>query len=290
MTKLKEVHAEFINKLKEDGKASSTIIAYNKDIEQLVESFTGLGVNSPEKAELQHLVQFVSGLSDIGLTPKTISRKINATKTFFKYLTEKGHIPADVSEGLKHPKIETKPPRILSKMEYRALRDTARKDVRTFTMIEVLLQTGISISEISLMKIDHINFDKQELYVPARESKGGRTIPLNSAVIEALKTYIEKHRKTIKADAPHVFITKTGNKILVRNTRSTIDRYFDLSGIIDARVNNLRHTFIAHHLSQGVSLQTVSKIVGHKRISTTEKYLDYIEKETEKEKAELGVL
>ena len=58
----------------------------------------------------------------------------------------------------------------------------------------------------------------------------------------------------------------------------------------DAKVNDLRHTFVAHHLKNGTSIVLLSKMLGHKRISTTEKYLDYIERETEEEKMELGIL
>ena len=77
---------------------------------------------------------------------------------------------------------------------------------------------------------------------------------------------------------------------MVRNIRATLTRYFDNAGIEGATVNDLRHTFVAHHLAQGTSLLTVSKIAGHKRISTTERYLEFIEKKTENEKAELGIL
>ncbi|GAI98259.1 unnamed protein product, partial [marine sediment metagenome] len=76
----------------------------------------------------------------------------------------------------------------------------------------------------------------------------------------------------------HIFITKTGRPFLVRNIRSTINRYFKLAGIENATVNDLRHTFIAHQLKAGTPLTLISKLVGHKRLSTTEKYLSLIKK------------
>ena len=77
---------------------------------------------------------------------------------------------------------------------------------------------------------------------------------------------------------------------MVRNIRSTIDRYFKIAGIENAKVNDLRHTFIAHHLTQGVSILRLSKISGHKRLSTTEKYLQYIEQPSGVERYDLGIL
>ncbi len=291
MIHLEKAHIEFIEKLKGEGKSPSTVIAYKKDIEQLTEHLAKQGVEKVHEIELDHLENFMDSLSDQGLTNKTISRKTNATKTFFRYLHTEEYIQVNVSEDLEHPEVTTKPPRILSKLEYRALRDTAREDSRTFAIIETLLQTGISISELAGMKMEDLKFedDKGVLSIPSRGSKENRTVPLNKAATEAIKNYIEKDRPNIE-NAKYVFITKTGNPMLVRNIRSTIDRYFEQAGIKDAKVNDLRHTFIAHHLMQGTSLQTVSRVVGHKRISTTEKYLEHVERETEEEKMDLGVL
>lgn len=291
MIHLEKAHAEFIEKLKNEGKSPSTVIAYKKDIEQLAEHLLKQGVEKVHEIELDHLVDFMSTLSDQGLTNKTISRKTNATKTFFRYLQIEEYIQVNVAEDLEHPEVMIKPPRILSKLEYRALRDTAREDTRTFAIIETLLQTGISISELAGMKVADLKLenDKGTLYIPARGSKENRTVPLNKAAVEAIRNYMDKDRPA-KEGAEYVFITKTGNPMLVRNIRSTIDRYFEQAGIEDAKVNDLRHTFIAHHLMQGTSLQTVSRVVGHKRISTTEKYLEHVNRETEEEKMELGVL
>ena len=74
----------------------------------------------------------------------------------------------------------------------------------------------------------------------------------------------------------HVFVTKSGKPFLIRNIRTAVERYFRLAEIKDAKVNDLRHTFVAHHLKHGVSLVVLSKVLGHKRVSTTERYLQYV--------------
>lgn len=293
MIKVKQAHSEFVDHLKNDGKSISTVIAYEKDIEQLTDHLGKRGVEYVHEVNSDHLNDFMIKLAEIGLTNKTISRKTNATKTFFRFLEIKQYIQVNVSEKLRHPKIEAKPPRILSKIEYKALRDTAREDARTFAIIEVLLQTGISISELAGIEIGHLNISdtatKGKLHIPKRESREQRVVPLNEASVEAIKQYLESARPNIEGSV-HLFITKTGKGMLVRNIRSTIDRVFEKAGVANAKVNDLRHTFVAHHLMRGTSLQVVSKIVGHKRLSTTEKYLEYIELETDIEKNEIGIL
>lgn len=291
MISLKEAHNTFINNLKEQNKSHSTLIAYSKDIEQLIEHLADFGLVLVTEIESFHLKEFMNKLAEKQYTPKSISRKTNATRTFCKFLVDENIIKENVSLSLKHPKVENKAPRILSKLEYRALRDSAKDDLRTYAIIEMLLQTGITISEVSEVQLDHLNIkdDEGTLFVPEKNNKKERDVPLNKAVVSAINNYLQKDRPEVK-DSIHLFITKSGNPLLVRNIRSTIDRYFNIAGIENAKVNDLRHTFIAHHLSNGVSILRLSKISGHKRLSTTEKYLQYIKRPEGVEKYDLGVL
>ncbi|HSX39275.1 MAG TPA: tyrosine-type recombinase/integrase [Candidatus Saccharimonadales bacterium] len=291
MIKLEIAQKSFVKHLENEGRSSSTLIAYGKDIEQLTDFLSKKGVNLVHEIELAHLEEFMAKLANESYTPKSISRKTNSTKTFFKFLVDKGHIQSNVADQLKHPKVDLKAPRILSKLEYRALRDAAKDDSRTFAIIETLLQTGLTISELADIKIENMDITKEpgSLYIPKKQSKDFRTVPLNKAAIDGIKKYMDNDRPKDKK-SEYLFITKTGKALLVRNIRSTIDRYFKLAGVEHAKVNDLRHTFVAHHLAQGASLLQVSKIAGHKRISTTERYLQYIERNGEEEKSELGVL
>ncbi len=287
---LENARKQFIKHLEDLGRAQSTLIAYGKDIEQLVSFMEKKGITEVEDVSLEDLQEFMDHFSDKGYKNKTISRKTNSTKTFFGFLKEEGVIEEDVSEDLEHPEVKVSPPRILSKLEYRALRDAARTDLRTYALIEVFLQTGISISEIAGIKLEHLHTDEDEpyLYIPARGSKGDRRVPLNDVAIEAINDYIEKERADKESD--YLFITRTGNPMLVRNIRSTLNRYFEKAGVEDATVNDLRHTFIAQQLESGVNLSYVSKVVGHKRVSTTERYLEYADVEETGQKTDLITL
>jgi len=291
MIRIDKAHKDFIDDLKNQGKSSATLIAYSKDIEQLASHLGREGVELVTQIELEHLENFMNKLAKENYTPKSVSRKTNATKTFFRFLHGSGHIKENIADLLKHPKVDVKAPRILSRMEYRALRDATRDDLRSYAMVEMLLQTGITISELAEMRTEHtsLNTDNGSLFIPKKNNKESRTVPLNKAALDAVNKYINEERPKLE-HAIHMFITKTGKPLLVRNIRSTINRYFKLAGVEKAKVNDLRHTFVAHHLAAGVSIIQISKIAGHKRISTTERYLEYIEKTTDEEKTELGVL
>ncbi len=273
---LKNAHTQFIEYLESRRRAHATIVAYGKDIEQLVAFLTNLGKKNITDVTRDELEAFLKKLTSDSYTPKSVSRKINSIKTFFRFLKAAGIMTLDPALEIEHPKYEVKPPRILSKIEYRALRDACRGDVRMYAIVELFLQTGIRIGELAnLTKDDVIGV---ALHIAAQEGHAERTVPLNKAAKEALDHYMEI-RGTNAANgkaSSALFITKTGRPLLIRNIRTAIDRYFRVAGIEGAKVNDLRHTFIAHHLMAGTPIVTLSKLVGHKRLSTTERYLELV--------------
>ncbi len=276
----------FINDLKGKSKSQSTVIAYSKDIEQILGYFSSLGIDTIKKVSIENLEAYKKYLQENNYTPKSVSRKINSTRTFYRYLLENNIIQENPAEKLAHPKFEIKPPRVLSELEYRALRDVSRIDIRLYSIIEVLLQTGIRIGELALLELDDIRSSNDGkvpyLFIKPLGSHPARKVPMNQSAKRAIDEYL-KIRPESEDDT--LFITKNGKPLLVRNIRTTIDKAFEKAGIKNAKVNDLRNTFIAHHLSNGVSLVTVSKLVGHKRLSTTEKYINLINnREEEQEK------
>ena len=113
MTTLKDARQQFIDHLKGKSRASATILAYGKDIEQLVSYLGSLGKEESGDVNIQDLQKFMEKLSKESYTAKSISRKTNSTKTFFKFLKSSGYISDDPAAALIHPKFENKPPRIL---------------------------------------------------------------------------------------------------------------------------------------------------------------------------------
>ncbi len=267
---------DFVSDLKKLGRSTATILAYNKDVDQLIEFVDNKKIVNPNQLTTDHIESFKTYLDDENYTAKSISRKLNSIKTFCRFLIGKNTIKDNPAVSVSHPKYEIKPPRILTKMEYRSLRDVCRDDVRIHAIVEILLQTGIRIGELANLELNDV--DANKLNIKAYESHGARTVPLNKAGQIALTEYLKVRPKT---KAKNIFVTKTGKPFLIRNIRTAIDRYFKLADIKNAKVNDLRHTFIAHQLQAGTPLTLISQLVGHKRLSTTEKYLDVVKKKAD---------
>lgn len=268
---IKDAHGKFQDYLRSKNKASATIIAYGKDIDQLVSFLSDLNKNQIHEVTSNDIQAFLAALQNKGYTPKSLSRKLNSTRTFYRFLKVNEYITDDPSLLVQHPKYELNPPRILSPFEYRALRDSASSDPRIYAIIEILLQTGIRIGELANLRMTDVK--ENTLHILTYEGHAERDVPMNKRTKEALKRYFSARPQTTDS---HVFVTKTGKPFLVRNIRDAIERYFRKGGIENAKINDLRHTFVAHHLKNGVSIVFLSKVLGHKRLSSTERYLQYL--------------
>jgi len=275
---LNEALNKFGNSLSSRGKSVNTIVAYKGDINQLIGFLSSkCSITTLDGVNAKSVEDFKKDLSDNGYTAKSVSRKLNSIKNFFSYLKGEGLVSIDPSSEIKHPKYENEAPKILKPIEYRSLRDACRNDIRATAIVELMLQAGLRIKEIENLKLEQVR--ENEIVIESYESHSERIVPLNNSAKVALKRYITDVRGESKGK--NVFITKTGRVLLSRNIRSLLNRYFNKADIKGIKVNDLRNTFIVFQLKSGVPIDVVSQVVGHKRISTTEKYLELIDSKEE---------
>jgi len=135
-------------------------------------------------------------------------------------------------------------------------------------IVELMLQTGVRIGEVSRLQLEDLK--NNEIFIRAYESQPARTIPLNKTARQTVDRYLEERGNS---KCKSVFITKTNHALLIRNIRTSLDRYFRLAGLTNVKVNDIRNTWLAYQLSAGTSVVLLSKLAGHKRLSTTEKYI-----------------
>lgn len=275
---------KFIAFLKSQGKSQFTVIAYKKDLEQFIGFLTTKEKGDVREIKKEDIEAFINKLLTENYTKKSASRKLNSIRTFFRYLKNEGAIDQNPSLDISHPKYTQTPPRILSKLEYRALRDLAKEDPRTYALVEVLLQTGIKIGELAELRLEDVK--ENALHIRPYGKNIERDVPLNKPAKKAVEDYLKIRAQVTDT---HLFITRTGHPLLIRNIRQIIDRCFREVGIESATVNDLRNTFIAHQLMNGASLEYIARVVGHRRLSSTERFLNLVKEEAER-KEKLGQL
>lgn len=266
---IKNLLPKFIDSLKTKGRSPATILAYRSDLAQLVDFLIKREKVTPEQIRPDDLDSFRDTLLNDKYTPKSVSRKLNAVKTFFRWMISENIVTSDVSSSVAHPKIENTLPKFLSELEYRALRDVVRKDTRIAAIIEIILQTGLRISEVASIKNE--NYKDGMLKVEAYATQPERTIPVNKQANDLLSQYLDIRPKV---ESPYVFISKNGKALAVRNIRASISRYMQRAELPNYSVNDLRTTFMVENLKAGVDIVLLSQVSGHKRLSTTERYLE----------------
>ena len=146
----------FIKHLESQEKSSFTIVAYKKDLEQFIGFLTTQEIADIREVKKDHINGFINKLISENYTKKSASRKLNSIRTFFRYLKNDGIVEQNPSLDVSHPKYVQSAPRIFSKLEYRALRDFAKEEARTYALIEILLQTGMKIGELAGLKVEDI--------------------------------------------------------------------------------------------------------------------------------------
>ncbi len=270
----------FLEYLKKQGKSQYTIISYSGDLSQFEKFLHNKGKNIVNATE-SDIELFSKVLNKGEFSQSTKARKIHAIKSLYKYLLQKGLVKVNPARNINAPKVELGAPRILKKIEYMALREASRKDVKLHAIVEVLLQTGIRVGELVRLKLKDLQFTKNKipyLYIEQFGSQDSRTVPLPKAAYEALKKYIDTERLKIKPNDENspLFVSKTGKPLQIRNVRERVKKLYKEVGIEDATVNDLRNTFIMHHLKRGVSPIIIARMVGHKRMTTIERMLKYV--------------
>jgi len=175
------------------------------------------------------------------------------------------------------PPREDRPPRILTKTEYEQLRTVASDDTRTAALIELILQTGMSLGEISRLTLNDVTLPSPatmpgigSVRIAGRNTRR-RTVTLNSRACRALQTYLGEREDM---GDNHFFTTETGNGLGRRSIETIITKPCRGAGLRGVSVRTLRHTFAVHSLAKGTAIETMQQALGLASPASLEDYLD----------------
>jgi integrase/recombinase XerD len=265
-----------------------TRLNYRTDVSDLVAFLEKTGRARLDEVSLRDLEAHLAELDRRGLAGTSRKRKTYAIKSFFRFLYDSGYLPQEISRRLIPPKTEQKEPRVLTKREYTALLRACAHHPRDSATIELLLQTGIRLSEIARLTLDDVELPGRisrdpdtvgRLHVIGKGRKE-RWIPLNYKACRVLRTWL-KVRPDVAHDA--LFVSKFEQPMGARSIQYVVKKYLTEAGIKGASVHTLRHTFATHHVAQGTSLRTVQEVLGHADLKTTSIYVQLAQEVVRKE-------
>ena len=268
---------------------------YCSDIGQLLVFLASSGLREPQAVNLNSLEEYLAELDKKGLAGTTRRRKVSSIKSFFRFLESSGVVKKDISKRLTPPKREYRTPRVLTEAEYRNLQLAVANEPRDAAIIELLLQTGIRLSELAKLTLSDIDLPKKLAKdengvgsLVVREGKGrrGRIISLNYKACKALKSWL-RIRPSLTTDA--VFVSKFKRPITQGGYQWIVKKHMREAGVENAHVHTLRHTFGTHMVKNGANLRTVQEMLGHNDLKTTSIYVSLARDQMNKDVQEFAL-
>jgi len=266
----------------EKGYADNTIAAYRNDLTQFLRYLEEKdSISSWAEVDKDTIISYVLNLKEREYTSSTVARKVAAIKSFFHYLMAEKVIADDPTATLDSPKVKKRLPKAISREDIeRLLAATAEgksaKSQRDHALLEMLYASGMRVTELVSLDVSDVNLASGTVRVRGKKaSSKERIIPVGDRALDALQTYLNRGRMQLVRDPEEraLFLNHRGQRLTRQGLWLIIKHYVDEVGISeDVTPHTLRHSFAAHKLSQGKSLQDIQKLLGHANISTTQVY------------------
>lgn len=300
--------AKFLMQMEyQKGASPATISAYSVDLQDF-ETFlnvSGHSINDCANIQKSHIQTFSAYLFNQKLARSSTARKLSALRSFFRYCMQKRIITGDPTKGVRNPKQALHHPHILNVDQIFQVLDTpnishvaehievfkqtgqkvqvtqAAQAVQTvqdetvflrdIALLELLYGSGLRISEALSLNVDA--WGKESIKVMGKGEKE-RIVPLSETCISAMEKWIESRGKLVdNRQERALFVGVQGKRLQRRQAQRIVAFHCEKAGIpIPISPHDLRHSFATHLLEGGADLRGVQELLGHKRISTTQRY------------------
>lgn len=272
--------AEFLRHLSlEKGSSSHTVKSYREDLTQAQEYLGDKFGKALRLSQVtpRHLRGWLAWMQEKGYSRSTISRRLSAVRSLFRYLRLREKVESNPAEGLKGPRKERKLPRFLTRAEVDSLLESGpgegKLGPRDMALWEVAYSAGVRVSELVGLNLEDLDPD-QGVAVVRGKGKKERLVLLGPMAMEALKRWLEI--RSVLPGTSHqdaVFLNKRGTRLTSRSVHRLLRDQALRSGLKEkVSPHALRHTFATHMLDAGADIRSVQELLGHRSLSTTQIY------------------
>src|SRR5262245_36186080 len=273
--RMKDPLAAFLGYLQAEKHASPhTVKSYRTDLQDFRAFVAGRASPAasvdPGEVDPRAVRAYLAALHTRGLDPVSVARKLAAIRSWFRFLRRRGMVAKNPAQAVRSPRLPRKLVSFLPIDETMAMMDARPHGTtaRDTAIVELLYASGLRVSE--LVGLDLRDLDLAETTVRVL-GKGGkeRIVPFGGAAARALRTHLDAR----SPGAGAVFQNRRGGRLTVRSVHTIVRRQARAAGIV-RRVSphTLRHTFATHLLDSGADLRMIQELLGHGRLSTTQRY------------------
>lgn len=271
--------AEFMTYLEVERNASvNTRLGYSRDLDHFCRFLASSrdGVVPGADAVVEADISAFAGALHMRCKKITAARKLSAIRSFFRFLVRKRLLVKNPAEFVPMPKIEKTLPPVLTVEEVVSLveapgRSEAFSALRDLAILEVFYSAGVRVSELTGLRMKDVDLDGATIRVLGKGGKE-RIAYLGSYALDSLRAYINRDRQTAGRDEP-LFTGRGEGVVSQRSVQRLVKKYVLDSGIDKTPTPHaLRHTFATHLLDAGVDLRSIQEMLGHSKLSTTQRY------------------
>jgi integrase/recombinase XerC len=274
----------FLEHLRLNENASAhTVRAYESDLSQylaFLATYVTRRVSELTPAHLDHLGAraFMADLNKRGNAKSSAARKLSAIRAFGRYLRREGILEGDPAALVGTPKREQRIPNHLAVGEMSAMLEAPDKTGplgrRDQAILELFYASGLRLSELVGLNLDDVNLSGRVVRVLGKGRKE-RIVPFNTTAAAAIRAWLGDrelfvHTVTSRTKVREpLFLNYRGGRLSTRSVDKLVRRYSTRMGISP---HALRHSFATHLLEAGADLRAIQELLGHARLSTTQRY------------------
>jgi len=263
----------------ERGYAEATVAAYGRDLLQFEEFLREKG-RDPEKpagVSRETVRGFLAELHRRGVRRSSVARKLASLRSYFRFLIRRDVLKASPCAGVSNPKQDIRHPKVLNVDQALGLMEASRqpdpRSLRDMALLELLYGSGLRVSEAVGLDLHDVDPDQGMVRVVGKGNKE-RLAPLTEASTERLGRYLA-HRGAFgpALEEQAVFLGLRGKRMNRREAARIVDKLAAKAGIAQhISPHVLRHSFGTHMLQAGADLRSIQELLGHARLSTTQRY------------------
>lgn len=268
---------KFLKSLRERNSSRHTIKAYTQDLE----CFAGY-IGSRKLRDIDHVAirGFLSQLYEKGLSKTSVARSLAAIRSLYRWLAQEGKVEQNPAALVSTPKLPKKLPRVPTLEEMNSVFRGDMPEIASFPerdrlMLELLYGCGIRNSELVGINVDDISENAEAILIRGKGKKE-RYVPFGDAVKSALKSYLPARQLVLsetRKNTPALLINTRGGRLTTRSVGRIIKKIAVAKGLSpDVHPHTLRHAFGTHMLEEGADLRAIQELLGHERLSTTQRY------------------
>ena len=258
-------------------RSKNTVEAYRRDVELYAQYLAARQGEDISTAQRTTVLGYLLYLQGSGKALSTVSRTLASLRSFYGYLQEMGAAKTNPTCDLEAPRLEKKPPRILTGAEVERLLASPctkeNKGIRDKAILELLYATGIKVSEMIGLDVDSVDLSGRALI--CKGAKRTRKLPMGTKAYRAVKTYMDKVRPQLVKDEREqaLFVNCSGARMTRQGFWKILKGYVSEAGIEETITpHTLRHSFAAHLLQNGADLESIKEMLGHSSIASTQVY------------------